>query len=132
LTANTSTPPPTSPISSIARISPRSINWLLRLRPESLAWASREAEPEADETAAKPWDIQLEAYRQTLLGDLPEDPSEWVDDVVLCTSSFPSETEIEQAREQAVDEFSSDCEVTVQALRDPRMGDDLYATIILI
>jgi hypothetical protein len=57
LTANTSTPPPTSPISSIARISPRSINWLLRLRPESLAWTSREAEPEADETAAKPWDI---------------------------------------------------------------------------
>jgi hypothetical protein len=51
---------------------------------------------------------------------------------VLCTSSFPSETEIEQARELAVDEFSSDCEVTVQALRDPRMGDDLYATIILI
>ena len=33
-------------------------DWLLRLRPKSLPWASREAEPEADETAAKPWDIQ--------------------------------------------------------------------------
>jgi uncharacterized protein len=52
-------------------------DWLLSLRPESLAWACREAEPEADETAAKPWDIQLEAYRQALLGHLPEDPEQW-------------------------------------------------------
>ncbi len=52
--------------------------------------------------------------------------------VVLCSSNLPSETEIEQARVLAVDEFASDCEVTVQALRDLRMGDDLYATIVLI
>jgi cell division GTPase FtsZ len=52
--------------------------------------------------------------------------------VVLCSSKVPSETEIEQARKLAAYAFTSDCEVTVHALRDPRMGDDLYATIVLI
>lgn len=52
--------------------------------------------------------------------------------VVLCSSKVPSETEIEQARKLAAYEFTGDCEITVHALRDPRMGDDLYATIFYI
>jgi hypothetical protein len=51
--------------------------------------------------------------------------------VVLCSSKVPSETEIEQARKLAAYEFTSDCVITVYALRDPRMGDDLHATIFL-
>ena len=52
--------------------------------------------------------------------------------VVLCASKMPSETEIEQAKNLVLHEFSSDHEITAHALRDPRMGDDLYATIILM
>jgi hypothetical protein len=45
---------------------------------------------------------------------------------------MPSETEIEQAKNLVLHEFSSDHEITAHALRDPRMGDDLYATIFLV
>ncbi|MBU1663996.1 MAG: hypothetical protein KKG92_01180 [Gammaproteobacteria bacterium] len=51
--------------------------------------------------------------------------------VVLCSSKVPSETEMEQARKLTAYAFTSDCKVTVHALCDPRMGDDLYATIFL-
>lgn len=51
--------------------------------------------------------------------------------VVLCSANAPSETEMEQARKQAAYAFTSDCKVSVHALRDPRMGDDLYATILM-
>lgn len=51
--------------------------------------------------------------------------------VVLCSAKVPSETEIEQALKIASFSFTSDCEVTVHAIREPRMGDDLYATIFL-
>ncbi len=51
--------------------------------------------------------------------------------VVLCSAKAPSEAEIEQARNLAAYGFSNTHDVTVHALRDPRMGDDLYATIFL-
>ncbi len=51
--------------------------------------------------------------------------------VVLSSAKIPSEPEIEQARKLAALAFARDCKVTVHALRDPRMGDDLYATIFL-
>lgn len=51
--------------------------------------------------------------------------------VVLGSAKVPSETEMEQARKLAVYGFSNVLGVNVHALRDPRMGDDLYATIFL-
>jgi cell division GTPase FtsZ len=52
--------------------------------------------------------------------------------VVLCSAKVPSETEMEQARKLTAFAFiTRGCEVTVHALRDQRMGDDLYATIFL-
>lgn len=51
--------------------------------------------------------------------------------VVLCSAKVPSETEMAQARKLAVYGFSNALDVNVHALRDPRMGDDLYVTIFL-
>ncbi len=56
-------------------------DWLLRLRPEILPWASRAVEDEA-ETASKPWEIELEAFRLALIGNLPEDPTQWDEDAL--------------------------------------------------
>ena len=55
-------------------------DWLLSLRPPHLPWAER-SEPQ-EETATdtrKPREIELEAYRQALIGHLPEDPTAWSD-----------------------------------------------------
>jgi hypothetical protein len=51
--------------------------------------------------------------------------------VVLSSSVLPSDNEMEQAKKMAAYVLASDCKVTVNALRDPRMGDDLYVTIFL-
>ena len=52
--------------------------------------------------------------------------------VVLCASKTPSVVEIEQAKNLTINQLSNDCEISAFALRDPRMGDDLYATIFLV
>lgn len=53
--------------------------WLLTLRPKSLPWASHDvSEPESE--IRTPWEFELEAYRQALLGHLPDDPMQWDDD----------------------------------------------------
>jgi hypothetical protein len=52
--------------------------------------------------------------------------------VVLCSSITPSVVEIEQAKNLAIYKLPNNCEVSAFALRDPRMGDDLYATIFLV
>lgn len=51
--------------------------------------------------------------------------------VALGSAQIPSEAEIEHARKLAAWAFTRDCEVIVHALRDPRMGDDLYATFFV-
>ena len=52
--------------------------------------------------------------------------------VVLCASKTPSVVEIEQAKNLTINQLSNDCEISAFALRDPRMGDDLYATTFLV
>ena len=51
--------------------------------------------------------------------------------VVLSSSVLPSDNEMEQAKKMATYVLASDCKVTVNALRDPRMRDDLYVTFFL-
>lgn len=52
--------------------------------------------------------------------------------VVLSSGELPSQNELKQAELQATNALSGDCEVSVHGLRDPRMGDDLYATLVFI
>lgn len=52
--------------------------------------------------------------------------------VVLCSSKTPSVVEIEQAKNLTINQLSNNCDISAFALRDPRMGDDLYATIFLV
>lgn len=53
--------------------------WLLTLRPQDLPWGGRVAdEPEAAPRTS--WESLLDAYRQRLLGHLPDDPMEWDED----------------------------------------------------
>jgi len=53
-------------------------DWLLGLRPTQLPWAERdEAEEETATDKRKPWEIELETYRQALIGLLPDDPAAW-------------------------------------------------------
>jgi len=52
--------------------------------------------------------------------------------VVLSSSVLPSDNEMDQAKKMAAYVLASDCKVTVNSLRDPRMGNDLYATIFLL
>jgi len=54
--------------------------WLLELRPEGIAWAGDDPDkqvPVADPGALNAHEQRIEAYRQLLLGDLPQDRSDW-------------------------------------------------------
>lgn len=56
--------------------------WLLTLRPQSLPWARHVAdEPQA--SPQTPWESLFDAYRQRLLGHLPDDPMEWDEDAYV-------------------------------------------------
>ena len=63
--------------------------WLLGLRPLALPWANP-PEPDAAEALGdrKPWEIQLDSYRQALLGGLPADLASWGDSARLREIAF--------------------------------------------
>ncbi len=52
--------------------------------------------------------------------------------VVLSSGELPSQNELKQAELLATNALAGDSEVSVHGLRDPRMGDDLFATLIFI
>ena len=58
-------------------------DWLLGLRPPSMPWARCE-QPQPEAETRKPWDHQLAAYREALIGHLPDDAGLWDDKGRAC------------------------------------------------
>ncbi|MDP2833592.1 MAG: hypothetical protein Q8Q28_09965 [Pseudomonadota bacterium] len=51
--------------------------------------------------------------------------------LALCSGDMPSEAEMRRAESLAKDALAGGCEVAAHVWRDPRMGGDCYATLLL-